>query len=178
MNTVPWCSATQPLLNEWINGSEKLRNLSYVYTYKTIQWYSSSGWTTHIFKNHIIRYNSYVFMQCSFLFKYFYYHVYCNITMVTKINKMAATRYSLDRPAEKTRNGILWASNTSSCQWRPSLHHVTSHDNTSYSYIANLKAIGTFCTIFGIMCSLISYLINRLWALVHLEKLYEMQWYG
>lgn len=167
LNTVAWCSATWPLLNEWISGSEKLCNLSCIYVQNHLMIFLLWDWT-HIFKNHVIRNNLYVFMQCSFLFKYFYYHIYINNTMVTKINKMATTRSLLERPAEKTRNGILWLSNTSSCQCRPSLHHTISHD-TPYSYATNLKTIGTFCTIFGIMCSLISYLINRSWALVHLK---------
>ena len=61
--------------------------------------------TTEIFKNHIIRNDSYVFMQCSLLLQHFHYHICLNNTMVTKVNK--SIRHSLDRPAEKTRSGTL-----------------------------------------------------------------------
>jgi len=71
----------------------------------------------YIFKNHIIRNNSYVFMQCSLLVKHFHYHVCLGDTMVTKINKMATIKSLLDKPAEKMSNGILWVTNTSSNHW-------------------------------------------------------------
>lgn len=128
LNTEAWCSATQPLLKEWINGSEKPHNLSYK---GKIDESFAMAHTTHIFKNHIIGNNSYVFMQCSLLLEHFYYHICLNDTMVTKVNKII--RHSLERPAEKTRSGTLWVANISSSHLWPSLHHVTSHA-TLYIY--------------------------------------------
>ena len=58
--------------------------------------------TTDIFKNHVIRNDSYVFMQCSLLLQHFHYHICLNVTKVNKI-----IRHSLDRRAENTRSGTL-----------------------------------------------------------------------